>query len=60
MGTSFTKLGLLFYTVSFIIKTLYPPLHEMLYAGHMQLFAEALWCLSPMTFTLLSELQTSI
>ena len=55
MGTSFTKLRLLLHKVPFIINKLYPPLHEMLYAGHIQLFAEALWCLSPIFFSLLSE-----
>jgi hypothetical protein len=40
MGTFFTKLKLFFHTVSFIINTLYPSLHEMLYAGHLKLLAE--------------------
>lgn len=36
------KVETLFHKVSFIINTLFPPLHEMLYAGHIKLFAEAL------------------
>lgn len=41
MGTSLTKLRLFFHKVSFIINTLSPLLHEMLYAGRMKFFAEA-------------------
>jgi hypothetical protein len=40
MDTSFAKLKLLFRNV-FIINTLFPPLHETLYAGRMQLFVGA-------------------
>jgi hypothetical protein len=40
MGTFFTKLKLFFHKVSFIINALFPPLHEMLYAGRLKLFAE--------------------
>jgi len=39
-GTFFTKLTLFFHKVSFIFNKLYPPLHEMLYAGHFKLLAE--------------------
>jgi hypothetical protein len=39
--TQFTKLRLFFHKVSFIINTVFPPLHEMLYADHGKLFAEA-------------------
>jgi hypothetical protein len=31
MGTSLTKLRLFFHKVSFVIDTIFPPLHEMLY-----------------------------
>jgi hypothetical protein len=41
MGTSFTKLRLFFHNVSFIIDTLFPPLHEMLYGGHVNPLAKA-------------------
>jgi len=34
-------LRLFFHKVSFIIKTLFPPLRETLYAGRVKLFAEA-------------------
>ena len=40
MGTFFTKLKLFFHKVSFIINTLFPPFQEMLYAGHLKLYAE--------------------
>jgi hypothetical protein len=40
MGTSFSKRRLFFHKVS-IIKTLFPPLCETLYAGRVKLFAEA-------------------
>jgi hypothetical protein len=40
MGTFFTKLKLFSHRVSFIINTHYPPLHEILYAGHLKLLAE--------------------
>ena len=40
MGTSLT-LRLFFHKVS-VFNTLFPPLHEMLYASHIKLFAEAL------------------
>jgi hypothetical protein len=39
MGTSFTKFRLFVHKVS-IISTLYPRLHETLYAGHVELTAE--------------------
>jgi hypothetical protein len=41
MSTSFTKSGLFFHKVSFIINPLFPPLCETLYAGRVELFAEA-------------------
>jgi hypothetical protein len=40
-GTSFTKLGLFFHKVSFIINTLFSPLRETLYASRVKLIAEA-------------------
>ena len=40
MGTFFTKFKLFFHQVSFIINTLFPPLHPILYAGHIKLFAD--------------------
>ena len=40
MATSFTKLRLFCYKVFFIIKTLFLPLYEMLYASCMKRFAE--------------------
>jgi hypothetical protein len=40
MGTFFTKLRLFFHKASFIINTLFPPLHQTLYAGRVKLFAE--------------------
>jgi hypothetical protein len=39
MGTSFTNFRLFFHTL-FIINTLFPLLHETLYAGHIKLFTE--------------------
>jgi len=39
--TSFIKLRLFFHKMSFIIKTLFPPLRETLYASRVKLFAEA-------------------
>jgi hypothetical protein len=42
MGTFFANLILFFRKVSFIINTLFTPLCEMLYAGRLKLFAEAL------------------
>jgi hypothetical protein len=41
MGTSLATLRLFFHKVSFIINTFFPLLCEMLYTGHMKLFAEA-------------------
>jgi hypothetical protein len=41
MGISFAKLRLFFHKVSFITKTLFLPLHETLYSGHVILFASA-------------------
>jgi len=40
MGTSFTKLRLLFHSLLYYRQTFFPPLCEMLYAGHIKLFAE--------------------
>jgi len=40
MVMSSTKLRLFSHRVFFIIKTLFPPLHEALYAGTGKLFAE--------------------
>ena len=40
MGAFLTKFKLLFHQVSFIINTLFPPLHQMLYAGHIKLFGD--------------------
>jgi hypothetical protein len=39
--TSFMKLLLFFHKMSFIIKTLFPPLRETLHASRVKLFAEA-------------------
>ena len=41
MGTPFLKLRFFFHKVSFIIETLFSPLRETLYAGRINLFAEA-------------------
>ena len=41
MGTRFTKFSLSAHKVSVIFNTNFPPLHEMLYAGRVKLFAEA-------------------
>lgn len=41
IGTLCTKLRLFFHEVSFVISTLFPPLHEVLYTGHVKLFAKA-------------------
>jgi hypothetical protein len=40
VGISFTKLGLFFHKLAFIINIIYPLLREILYAGLEQLFAE--------------------
>lgn len=40
MGTPFTKLGLFFHKLFFIINIVLPPLHETLYADRVKLFAE--------------------
>jgi hypothetical protein len=39
MGSSFTKLRLLFHIVSIIINTLFPTLRETLYAGRVEMYA---------------------
>jgi hypothetical protein len=41
LGACFTNLRLFFYKVSFVITTFLPPLCEILYAGRVNLFAEA-------------------
>ena len=41
MGTAFKKLRQFFLKLYFIIKIVFPPLCEMLYAGFWKLFAEA-------------------
>jgi hypothetical protein len=41
MGTSFKKLRSFFLKLYFIIKIMFPPLCETLYAGCLKLFAEA-------------------
>jgi len=41
MGTSFTKLSLFFHKLLFIMNTFFSLLSEMLYTGHVTLFAEA-------------------
>lgn len=40
IGTSFTKLSLFFHKLLFIMNTLFPLLPEMLYTGHINVFAE--------------------
>jgi len=41
IGTSFTKLGLFFHKLFFVINIVFPPLYETLYADRVKLFAEA-------------------
>jgi hypothetical protein len=45
MGTFFTKFSLFFHKVCFTINTLFPPLHEMLFAGCVKLFTEGVGAL---------------
>jgi hypothetical protein len=59
MGTSFTKLRRFFCKVFFIINTISSTLHEMLYAHHVKLFAEALELFMHTAFLLTVILKTT-
>ena len=50
--TSFKKLRLFFHKVSFTNSILFPPLHEILYAGHLKLFCEVLELITHPAFQL--------
>jgi peptide subunit release factor 1 (eRF1) len=52
IGTSFTKLRLFFHKVSFIINKPLPPSREKLYAGDIEIFAEALELFTHVVFYL--------
>jgi hypothetical protein len=60
MGTFFTKFKLLFHQVSFIINTLFPPLHQMLYASHIKIFADTSELFIHTVFQLIRCVQNSI
>jgi hypothetical protein len=55
MGTFFTKFKLLF-----IINTLFPPLHQMLYASHIKVFADMSELFIHTVFQLIHCLQNSV
>jgi hypothetical protein len=58
MGTFFTKFGLLFHQVSSIINTLFLPLHQMLYASHIKLFADTSELFTHTVFQLIAACKT--
>jgi hypothetical protein len=53
MGASSTKFRLFVHKISFIINTLFPPSYEMLYAGQVELKAEASELLTHAVFQLI-------
>jgi hypothetical protein len=58
-GTSYTKLRLFLHKVSSIISTLFPTLHEMLNAGQLKLFLEALGLITYAVFKLIIACKTA-